>query len=1135
MKSIEIPPSFARSWVTGVIDEALPYVLIDQIHQSEAQVTLVLCASYREIQHHLNRIEAVMDYPSMQSLAVPVHEIPLLSDYQKLESQYQYKQFDLLRTLADIRKSLNEQKKICLFTIPPALFQELPAPDHIEQNSINLKTHAEQPFVELKALLAEKLGYSYEAVCETPGQFASRGGLLDIYPSNALAPYRVDFFGDTIDSIKRYDPTTQLTEDPVEQIQILPANVSDTQNPESAQLIDHIAQECQWILVQPNTLAVEYPNIFTRPERMDKVSNESNISEIWNNRSYNDTWVAFTDISQKPDTMGLEEPTQSIYANALEIHKHDWVTLKNTEIGESTLMPNEKKVIEYLADRSTKGYQCRIGLHKVEEQKRLQRLVQKDYPTFQPEIAASALPRGVVFHASKGNYYPEIFRSKDSRGIIWAADVDLHPTLRLRLGRKNQRKLPQISQVDSMLDFTELADGDYLVHQLYGICIFRGVNHLDFETSRESISLEFSDEAMIHVPLNESHLLTRYVGLSKRAPKLGKIGTNQWEKDRKNAEKATLDLAAELLALQAKRESHEGFAYPPDNAWQKQFEQAFPYQETPDQLTAIENSKEDLESPKPMDRLICGDVGFGKTEVALRAAMKVLSNDKQVALLVPTTVLCQQHYLTFRDRMVEFPIQVEMLSRFKTQAEQSKIVQSIKSGNTDIVVATQRILSEDIAFNDLGLIIVDEEHRFGVKQKERLKVIAENVDVLSLSATPIPRTLYLALSGARDLSVIETPPQNRLPIETIVKDYSPELVDSAIQAEINRGGQVFYLHNRVQTIHKVAAMINDRNKNIRVAVGHGQMNEHDLEKIMTDFVAGHYDVLVCTTIIESGLDIPNCNTLIIEGADKFGLAQLYQIRGRVGRFNKQAYAYLLLHGKKPVASTARKRLSAIKQYNELGAGYRIAMRDLELRGAGNILGAAQSGHIAGVGFELYCRLLKQSVERLKKGIGIEITRAAINLDFVLVGEPSNKSGRSQETKIGYAALKNSEINEAWPAPIHAYIPVSYIQETKLRIDFYRKLASAATVDEVKSLRLELKDRFGKIPDNVEALIRISAVRCLAESKKITLVECTSGKLVMRIGNPPNHQFIKEGNRFPRLTPDKPLLLLNNLIKYMSKM
>ena len=483
------------------------------------------------------------------------------------------------------------------------------------------------------------------------------------------------------------------------------------------------------------------------------------------------------------------------------------------------------------------------------------------------------------------------------------------------------------------------------------------------------------------MPLQESHLLSRYVGLQKAKPKLAKLGGKAWAKAKQAAELAALDLAADLLRLQATRETQRGYAFAADDQWQKEFEDAFPFTETPDQLKAIDQTKIDMEKEEPMDRLVCGGVGFGKTEVALRAAFKAVMDGKQVAVLAPTTILCQQHLNVFRERMADYPIEIEMLTRFRTAGEQKKILRCARDGTIDILIGTHKILGKDLVLHDLGLLIVDEEQRFGVQHKEAIKRLRVNVGVLTLSATPIPRTLYFAMVGARALSTIETPPVNRRPIRTEVVRNSPEVVKRAVETELRQGGQVFYLHNRVKTIGSVARKLQALFPEIRIAIGHGQMEENELEKVMTEFVAGSHDVLVCTTIIESGLDIPNCNTIIIEGADKFGLSQLYQLRGRVGRFNRQAYAYLLLNAGHPVSDLARKRLSAIRQTNNFGAGFRIALRDLELRGAGNLLGSEQSGHVAGIGFELYCRLLKESVSRLKgDDLSLRLS-ATVRLDF----------------------------------------------------------------------------------------------------------------------------------------------------------
>jgi transcription-repair coupling factor (superfamily II helicase) len=643
----------------------------------------------------------------------------------------------------------------------------------------------------------------------------------------------------------------------------------------------------------------------------------------------------------------------------------------------------------------------------------------------------------------------------------------------------------------------------------------------------------------LHLPLQESHLISRYVGLSKARPQLGRIGTNRWEKTRKAAERSTVDLAAELLRIQAAREAEPGQACGPDTAWQKEFEAAFPFTETRDQLRAIDETKHDMERPRPMDRLICGDVGFGKTEVAIRAAFKAVQDGRQVAVLVPTTVLAQQHLNTFRERMAGYPIAVEMVSRFRTRAEQTHLLAATAAGQVDILIGTHRLLQRDVSFRDLGLVVIDEEQRFGVQHKERFKTLRATVDVLSMSATPIPRTLYLALTGARDMSVIETPPVNRLPIQTVVKTYDEKLVVEAIRHEVGRGGQVFYLHNRVQTIETVATRLRELLPELAIGVGHGQMGEHELERTMTDFVAGAHDVLVCTTIIESGLDIPNCNTIIIEGADRFGLSQLYQLRGRVGRFKHQAYAYLLLHRHTRLVELARERLHAMRTHNQLGAGFRIAMRDLELRGAGNLLGAKQSGHIVGVGFELYCQLLRQSVARLKGEKTAASVRASVKLDFVHVGEGSRPDAATRgRHEDAYTAVRDAEqaaSGAVTARPIAARLPASYISETRLRIDCYRRLALTATSEALRQLETELKDRFGPYGDEVRALFLVTEIRIRAEQKGLVSVETEHSRLKCQRPGGNRENWVMVGTRFPRLTAPKALLRLREILQFLNNL
>ncbi len=725
-------------------------------------------------------------------------------------------------------------------------------------------------------------------------------------------------------------------------------------------------------------------------------------------------------------------------------------------------------------------------------------------------------------------------------GLVVVTETEIFGRQRQRRPSLNPRAMAQRAQIDQLLDFSELVEGDFVVHLQHGIALYRGLTKLDTAQGlREVISLEFDDKVTLHVPLQESHLISRYVGLSKAKPQLGRIGSGRWEKARKAAEVATIDLAAELLRIHAAREAQPGHPFPADTTWQKEFEASFPFTETRDQLKAIGETKGDMENTRPMDRLICGDVGFGKTEVAIRAAFKAVQGGRQVAVLVPTTVLAQQHLNTFRERMAGYPVAVEMLSRFRSPAEQKKILAAAAAGQVDILIGTHRLLQRDVQFRELGLVVIDEEQRFGVKHKERFKAMRATVDVLSMSATPIPRTLYLALTGARDLSVIETAPTNRHPIQTIVKTYDEKIVVDAIHHEIRRGGQVFYLHNRVQTIDVVAAQLRKLLPGLTIGVGHGQMNANELEEMMTEFVAGRYQVLVCTTIIESGLDIPNCNTIIIEGADRFGLSQLYQLRGRVGRFKHQAYAYLLLHRHTRLLDVARQRLTAMRQHTQLGAGFRIAMRDLELRGAGNLLGAEQSGHIVGVGFELYCQLLRQSVARLKGEKTAAAIRASVKLDFVFVGEGASVGapparGRHEDS---YTAIKDAE-DEAGRtdvAPIQARIPASYLAETRLRIDFYRKLALADTLPALKQIAADLKDRFGKYGEEVKALLLVTEIRIRAEQKGIISVETESSRLKCLRNTGRRDDWVQVGTRFPRLTAPRPLLRLSEIVSFLNNL
>ena len=605
--------------------------------------------------------------------------------------------------------------------------------------------------------------------------------------------------------------------------------------------------------------------------------------------------------------------------------------------------------------------------------------------------------------------------------------------------------------------------------------------------------------------------MSKYIGAGKASPLLSVLGGKKWTKAKAQANEAVIDLAGEMLSIQAAREARKGHAYAADTHWQHEFESSFMFEETPDQLDSIESCKRDMESSRPMDRLICGDVGFGKTEVAIRAAFKAVMGGKQVAVLVPTTILAQQHYQTFSERMRDYPIRVELLSSFRKASHLKKVVRAMGDGSVDIAVGTHRLIQKDIRFKDLGLVIIDEEQRFGVAHKEKFKRLRSLVDVLTLSATPIPRTLHMALIGARDMSTIETAPHDRLPVETIVTPYDERVIRQAIRRELNREGQVYFLHNRVNSIEKVADKIRQMAPEAHVVVGHGQMEAGELEATMIAFVEGKADILVATTIIESGLDIPNANTIIVDRADRFGLSDLYQLRGRVGRYKRQAYAYLLIPRHAGMMSDARRRIEAMKRYARLGSGFKIAMRDLEIRGAGNMLGSQQSGHITAVGFELYCQLLKQSIASMQGRPVKKRNTAAVSLDFL----SSNPAHDPQ--------------NQARTADA-AYLPYDYIGEEKLRLEMYRKVAQANEPQLLEQLENELRDRFGPLPPAVQLLLQVAEIRQLAGDGNITSVETAKDKVMLTR----NGDYLMPNGRFPRLRKNRPAERLEELRRIIKK-
>jgi transcription-repair coupling factor (superfamily II helicase) len=1035
---------------------------------------------------------------------------------------------DRLTVLSRLREARlgtgrNPGAALAVFATPTSLLQPVPAIEQYAASEVVLVRGARQPFQELLERL-RGLDYDSEAVCESPGHYAVRGGIIDVYPVTAPEPYRLDFFGDDIEDIRVLDPVTQRSGARVERVSVA---ASPRVRLEAAKtgISDYLDPTAHIAFVEPAALEEEFRAFSSGgadalAPLLSKCAAAFGIAEI------DEASAIFSEPASETvwDTESLEHhrslPSESLLAR-------DRLQAEDEA---------RRDFLGQLARWKREGFAVAVAASKPVEEKRIREILSGDpaLSALEPLFLRGSLNEGFRTSGREG---AALALSGGARGLVFVTETEVFGRKRARRAAAGGRARVSVAQVDQLLDFSELVEGDFVVHLQHGIAIYRGLTKIETAQGlREVISVEFDDGVTLHVPLQESHLISRYVGLGRTKPQLGRIGTGRWEKARRAVERATVDLAAELLRIQASREAQAGFAFPEDTDWQREFEASFPFAETPGQLRAIEETKRDMERARPMDRLICGDVGFGKTEVALRAAFKAVQAGKQVIVLVPTTVLAQQHLNTFRERMAGYPVSIEMMSRFRTPAEQRTILKAVANGGVDILIGTHRLLQRDVIPKDLGLLIIDEEQRFGVKHKEVFKAMRTTVDVLSMSATPIPRTLYLAMTGARDMSVIDTPPVNRHPIQTIVKTYDESVVVDAIRHEMRRGGQAFYLHNRVGTIDLVAGRLGQLMPDLSFGVGHGQMHSADLERVMTDFVAGRYNVLICTTIIESGLDIPNCNTLIIEGADRFGLSQLYQLRGRVGRFKHQAYAYLLLHRNTRLLDAARQRMNTLRQHTQLGAGFRIAMRDLELRGAGNLLGPEQSGHIVGVGFELYCQLLRQSVARLKGDKTAAAIRASVKLDFVFVGEGEPAEGlQLGRREDGYTALKDAE-DKAGGADIgriQARIPSSYVGETRLRIDIYRKLAMADSRQAVRRVEEEVRDRFGKPTEEVRTLLLVTEIRVLAEQKGILSVESESNRLKCLRGSGQRDDWVMIGARFPRLTAPRPHLRLKEIIAFLN--
>jgi transcription-repair coupling factor (superfamily II helicase) len=872
-------------------------------------------------------------------------------------------------------------------------------------------------------------GYTREAQVQGRGQFSVRGAVVDIFSWDAHRPLRTEWEDEELISLREFDVDAQRSVQTLKTAEISLAGLMVGGDARSSATLHNYLPK--------GTVTME-------------LGEEEEIEEGGDDK---------------------RPPLQ------LDFFAHDFL---HAARGDFILQENRRDLfLDHLRDWLSEGWEVAIFCNNEGEQKRLQEILADariDAETI--TFLIRPLLRGFVWPAGK---------------LVVLSDAEIFGRYQTMRALRQQERLVSLRSQHQALDFTEIAEGDYVVHLHHGIALYKGVTTLPGDAKEgggaEVLVLEFAEQSKLYVPVEQSYLVTKYIGVGKRHPPLDTMGGSRWERAKISAQKAVMDYAAQLLSVQAERDALPGHAYPPDTDWQREFEDAFVYEETEDQERSILETKRDMESTRPMDRLICGDVGFGKTEVAIRAVFKAVQEGKQAAFLVPTTILAEQHWKNLRERFASYPIRVDCMSRLQSAKSQRGTIEGLKDGSVDVVIGTHRILSKDIKFKDLGLVVVDEEQRFGVKQKEKFKQLFRLVDVLTLSATPIPRTLYLSLTGARDMSTIETAPPNRHPVETIVAPYDERVIREAIEREMARNGQIYFLHNRIHSIQDVEQKLKLLVPKARIVVGHGQMDPDQLEDVMARFVAGDADVLLSTTIIESGLDIPNANTIIIDRADRFGLADLYQLRGRVGRAQHKAYAYLFLPRHLMTVGDAKKRVSAIKQYSQLGAGFKIAMRDLEIRGAGNLLGTAQSGHITAVGFDLYCQLLKTAVARMKGEKPGRLVETKLQLDFIVWQE------------------NDAEEDDG------AFLPRAYLPESRWRMEGYRRIAEANNAEDLEKLRLEWRDRHGPWPEPVERLLLATEVKIVAAEARIRVVETQGEKLMLQQGQ----DYIMVSGKFPRLT------------------
>jgi len=1036
-----------------ILDAAKPY-LIAALYE-ELNLPLMVVTGQPESARKLHEQLRAWCSPSAELHRLP--ELDFLPYDSSQLSAVSYQMMERLRALATLALYEGSDKPPLIVTSALAIMSKtIPQRDFVAACHILKPGMVAEPIELLRRW--QSMGYEVEDVVEVPGQMSKRGGIIDVFPPCSQLPVRIEFFGNQVESMRCFDPESQRSTSSVSSLIVAPAKefipMADNSEVVAGSVFDYLGGDALLVLDDPEgiELTITRLNEETRELRATKME-RGELPEDFPSPYL--TWEELESQMKERDR-GRK--------GALFLALETWDAAR----GYGQALPFIKaqsygSQLERFLKTAKQMVEQRQRVFVVSHQaNRLAELLQKEDIHTSPASEIEQIPPAGSITVLQGSLDGGWLL--DDR-LTLITDAELFGFVKQpRAGKK--RPIPH------QWFLPQLAPGDYVVHVDHGIARFHGLARMSSDgIEREYLVLEYAAGDRLYVPTERIDRVSRYIGAGDQAPHLSRLRTPEWQRTKKRIKESVAEIARELLDLYATREVAPGFAFCEDSLWQQELEASFPYMETPDQIEAIMTVKEDMEKAKPMDRLICGDVGYGKTEIALRAAFKAVMDNKQVAILVPTTVLAQQHFITFTERLQTFPLRVEMLSRFCPPEKEREVLEGLANGTVDICIGTHRLLQKDIKFKDLGVVIIDEEQQFGVVQKEKLKQMRKEIDTLALSATPIPRTLHMSLTGIRDMSIVETPPEERLTVQTYVGVYDGTLVRQVVLRELERNGQVFFVHNRVQSIAWAASKLQDLVPEARIAIAHGRMPEEQLEKVMTDFIAGKYDILVTTTIIQLGLDMPNVNTLIIDRADRFGLAQLYQLRGRVGRGINQAYAYFFFDEGRQLTPQAHKRLRTIFEATELGSGFGIAMKDLEIRGAGNLLGVKQSGHIAALGFDLYCQLLAEAVEELK----------------------AKQAGEARKSVIASEAKELPSI----ALPLAAHIPEEYVPNLNTRLSLYHRLARVEHIEEVEDMAREFKDRFGPLPKPVENLLYVVKIKVLATWAEVSSISTQGRQIVIK--------------------------------------